>query len=450
MAISATAKALNLLGWRHRPQGIAQWMVTMWHHINVNLADLLFSVSETMDLSDPSLVDHQLRTAYVTCELARAANLNHQQTELLFAAALLHDIGALSPEEKIGIHIAEDLRPEAHCHRGGNLFREAFWLAPSAPVIDWHHTPYHVHTSEGRSIGDSAVLCAQMLMLGDVLERSIDRDEFILHQVDTVCARLRKLSGAVLHPDVVQLFEQVSRREDFWLELVAKDLSRRLRARSLLRSIDLDYPAARAMSGVLKDITDFRSRFTASHSAGVACCARQIAERLSFSGKDLQQIELAGFLHDLGKLVVPNAILCKPGALTAWEYAVVRQHPYYTYRILSQVRGFEQIAEWAAFHHERLDGSGYPGGMDHQTLSLGAKVVAVADVAAAVAERRPYREPGGERAVLSALNQMGTQGLLDSTVIEALADNYVSIMGTMQAAQDADEQRYQSRYAQFD
>lgn len=421
----------------------------MWHHINVNLADLLFSVSEAMDLSDPSLVDHQLRTAYITCEMARAATLDHQQTELLFTAALLHDIGALSPEEKIGIHVAEDLRPEEHCHRGGSLFREAFWLAPSAAVIDWHHTPYNIHVRAGRSIADSTVLCAQILMLGDVLERSIDRDQFILHQVDRLRERLRKLSGTVLHADVVQLFEQVSRREDFWLELVSKGLSRQLRARSLLRSIDLDYPAARAIAVVLKDITDFRSRFTASHSAGVACCARQIAEVLAFSGKDLQQIELAGFLHDLGKLVVPNAILCKPGALTAQEYAVVRQHPYYTYRILSQVHGFEQIAEWAAFHHERLDGSGYPGGMNHQTLSLGSKVVAVADVATAVAERRPYREAGGEHSVLAVLNEMGTKGSLDRNVIEALADNYDSIMGTMYATQAEDEQRYQSRYAQF-
>jgi len=424
-------------------------MHTVWRHINVNLADLLFSVSEAMDLSDPSLVDHQLRTAYVACELARAARLEHGAAEQLFTAALLHDIGALSPEEKIGVPVEEDHCPELHCQRGGNLFREAFWLAPSATLIDWHHTPYSQHQAQGRSIADSQVLSAQLLVLSDVLERAIDRDQYILHQVARLRARLHKLSGTLIHADVVQLFDEIARREDFWLELVSKDLSRRLRSRSLLRSIDLDYEAARAMAGVLKDITDFRSRFTATHSTGVAACARQIAQRLSFSGKDLQQIEMAGFLHDVGKLVVPNRILCKAGALTAEEYAVVRQHPYYSHRILSRVRGFEQIAEWASFHHERLDGSGYPARLDWQSLDLGAKVIAVADVAAAIAERRPYRAPGDENAVLTALKEMGSKRLLEPCIVEALADNYAEVMGTMHAAQAADEHRYNTRYASF-
>ena len=149
----------------------------------------------------------------------------------------------------------------------------------------------------------------------------------------------------------------------------------------------------------------------------------------------------------MGKLVVPNAILCKAGALTAEEYAVVRQHPYYSHRILSRVRGFEQIAEWASFHHERLDGSGYPARLDRQSLDLGAKVIAVADVAAAIAERRPYRGPGDESAVLSALHEMGTKQLLEPCIIEALADNYEEIIGAMRAAQADDEHRYQTRYA---
>ena len=421
----------------------------MWRSITINLADLLFSVSEAMDLSDPSLVDHQIRTAYVSSELAQAAALNHHDAERLFTAALLHDIGALSPEERLGLHMHEDLRPEPHCQRGGTLFREAFWLAPAADIIDWHHTPYAVHREHGRSLSDASVTEAQMLLLGDVLERSVDRNRFILHQLDGLRARIRKLSGTLLHPDLVLLFEQVAKREEFWLELVSRDLSRHLRERSLLRFINIDYPAARAVAGVLKDITDFRSRFTAAHSTGVASCARQIAEVLHFSGKDLQQIELAGFLHDIGKLVVPNSILCKPGMLSPQEYAVVRQHPFYTHRILARVRGFEQIAEWASCHHERLDGSGYPAQLDRHSLDLGAKVVAVADVAAAIAERRPYRDPGGQQAVLTALQDMSVKGLLEPTIVEALADRYNQIMDNVHAAQADDEQRYQARYAQF-
>lgn len=419
----------------------------MWRNLTVNLADLLFSVSEAMDLSDSSLVNHQIRTAFISSELARAARLDYEHIERLFVAALLHDIGALSPEEKVGAHRYEDLRPEPHCLRGGKLFREAFWLEPSSRIVDWHHTTIATHLKAGRSLGEFDVLGSQILYLADHLERAIQRDTFILHQTDKLRGRIHALSGAAIHADVVHLFDEVAVTDHFWLTLVSKDLGRQLYERNLLRSIDLDYQAAYSIASVFKDMTDFRSRFTATHSTGVANCARGIAEVLAFAGKDLQQIELAGVLHDIGKLVVPNAILCKPTRLTPEEYAVVRQHPYYTHRILSRVRGFEQIAEWASYHHERLDGSGYCEQLGRTELDVGAKVVAVADVAIAIAERRPYRGPGDQATVLKELFGMAEKGMLESLIVEALADHFESIMTRARMAQEADEARYTERYA---
>jgi len=422
----------------------------MWRKVTVNLSDLLFSVSEVMDLSDVSLVDHQVRTAYVTSKLAGAAKLDHRQTERLFIAALLHDIGALSPEEKIGAHVYEDLLPEPHCQRGAKLFREAFWLEPAAQIVQWHHTPMAAHEAAGRPLADADVLGAQIVFLADHLERFIERDTYILHQRKALHRRVHILAGKGVHPDVVGLFDEVSANEDFWLELVAKSLSRGLQEHNLLRSIDLDYEAARSIAGVFKDMTDFRSRFTATHSARVAVCAEGLGQALAFTGMDLQQVYLAGLMHDIGKLVVPNAILCKPAKLTAEEFDVVRQHPYYTHHILSRVRGFEQIAEWAAFHHERQDGSGYCKHLDSSDLELGAKVVAVADVAAAIAEDRPYRPSSGKEVVLRELRKMAAKNLLEHSVVEALADHYDPIMERLGDAQAADEARYRERYAMFD
>lgn len=422
----------------------------MWRNVTVNLSDLLFSVSEVMDLSDVSLYDHQIRTAFVASKLAGAANLDHRETERLFIAALLHDIGALSPEEKIGAHIYEDLRPEPHCQRGAKLFREAFWLEPAAQLVQWHHTPMTAHENAGRSLADANVLGAQLILLADHLERYIQRGTYILHQRDTLARQVHELVGKQIHPDVAGLFDEVSSPEDFWLELVAKGLGRSLQEHNLLRSIDLDYEAARSIACVFKDMTDFRSRFTATHSARVAVCAQGLGQALAFTGKDLQQIYLAGLMHDIGKLVVPNAILCKPGRLTVDEFAMIRQHPYYTHHILARVRGFEQIAEWAAFHHERQNGTGYCKHLDSRDLDLGAKVISVADVAAAIAEDRPYRPSRGKETVLRELRNMTGDNLLEATVVEVLADHYDPIMERLGDAQAADEARYRERYAMFD
>ncbi|MDP2171489.1 MAG: HD domain-containing protein [Rhodocyclaceae bacterium] len=419
----------------------------MWRHLTANFADLIFSVSEAMDLADTVLADHQIRTAFVAAELARAAGLDFEQTERLIIAALLHDIGALSPEAKIGVHSGLDQRFDPHCLRGGKLLREASWLVPAAAIVEWHHTPIKKHLEAGRSLADFDVLGAQIVCLADHLEQAIRRDTFILRQVDELRATVHQFAGTLLHADVVALFDQVSGNDCFWLELVARDLGQQLRKRNLLRSVSLDHAAARALAGVFKDMTDFRVGFTVTHSTGVAACACGIGEVLGLVEKELQQLELAGLVHDIGKLVVPNAIFCKPAKLTPEEYAVIRQHAYCSYQILSRVRGFEKVAKWAGHHHERLDGSGYCRGAKTADLDLGAIVLGVADTAVAMAERRPYREPGNSSAVLGELRAMAGRGLLDILVVEALADNYPSISGRIQAARAEVETRYRNHYA---
>jgi len=416
-------------------------------NLTANLFDLLFSVSEVMDMADVSLVDHQLRTAFVAEKMAHAARLDYTEVERLFVAALLHDIGALSPEEKVSAHVYEDLLPEGHCERGARLFREAWWLKASAQIVEWHHTPWAEHARLGRSLADPEVLSAQILFLADHLERVIRRDVFILTQRDGLERRVCELAGQDIHPDVVRLWDEVSSNECFWLDLVSKRLAAQMRSENLLRSVPVDYAAMQSVATVFKDMTDFRSRFTATHAAGVAVCAQGIGRVVGFTGMDLQQIHLAGLLHDIGKLVVPNTILCKPGVLTPEEYEVVRQHPYFTRRILRGVRGFEQIAEWAGAHHERLDGSGYVQHLDRRELDLGAKVVMVADVATAIAEPRPYRPAGGKERVMSEVRTMADTGLLEPLVVDALGDHYDAIMDCAAEAQAADESRYRERYA---
>ncbi|MHB1360112.1 MAG: HD-GYP domain-containing protein [Rhodocyclaceae bacterium] len=419
----------------------------MWRHLTANFADLLFSVSAAMDQADAALVDHQMRTAYVCAELARAAGLDFEQTERLVIAALLHDIGALSPEAKSSIHSGQECRLEPHCQRGGQLFREAAWLAPAAVIVDWHHTPMEQHREAGRGLTAFDVLGAQMLCLADHLEVAVRRDTFILHQVGTLRAGIRQFSGSLFHADVVALFDQVSGNDHFWLELVARDLGQQLRKRNLLRSVSLDYAAVRELAGVFKDMTDFRAAFTVTHSAGVAACAQGIGAALGLAEQELQQLELAGLLHDIGKLAVPNAIFCKAAPLTPEEFAVIRRHAYCSQHILARVRGFEKIARWAGQHHERPDGSGYCRGTGQGNLDLGSRVLAVADAAIAMAERRPYRAAHDAATVRRELAALAGKGWLDATVVAALADNHAAIAARVAAAQTADAARYRKHYA---
>ncbi len=132
----------------------------------------------------------------------------------------------------------------------------------------------------------------------------------------------------------------------------------------------------------------------------------------------------AGLLHDIGKLGVSSRILDKPGSLTDREFAQVKKHPKLTYDVLMRVVPFRGIAETAASHHERLDGTGYHRGITGESLSQPSRILAVADVFDALLQDRPYRPAMSLEQVLGFLKKEGGERLCPLCV-EAL-DNLVS------------------------
>jgi putative nucleotidyltransferase with HDIG domain len=167
-------------------------------------------------------------------------------------------------------------------------------------------------------------------------------------------------------------------------------------------------------------VIDAKSPFTYRHSAGVAQAAVTIAQRIGMDSGTVAMIRRAALLHDVGKLSVPNSILEKPGKLDSHEWDVVKLHPYYTLEILRRVGGFGDIAEVAAAHHEKLDGSGYFRNLTAATLSLPARILVVADIYDALAADRPYRGGLDPDTVFGILRKEAPHAL-DANCVEALA-----------------------------
>ncbi|MGC8574942.1 MAG: HD-GYP domain-containing protein [Caldisericum sp.] len=138
-------------------------------------------------------------------------------------------------------------------------------------------------------------------------------------------------------------------------------------------------------------------------------------------------MEIAGYLHDLGKLAVPKEILEKPDKLSTEEFNVVKSHTYYTYRILSCIPNFETINRWASFHHERLDGSGYPFRLSAFDLPLGSRIMAVADVFTALTEDRPYRAGMDVDKALKIIENMSQNNILDVYTVQLLKKNIAKV-----------------------
>ena len=169
----------------------------------------------------------------------------------------------------------------------------------------------------------------------------------------------------------------------------------------------------------LSEAIDAKSPWTKGHSDRVTHYALTIARELGMGAKDLEDLKIAGLLHDIGKIGTDDIILDKPGRLTEEEYAVVKEHPKRGAELLSPIKQLRHIIPWIRGHHEWWDGTGYPDGLKGEEIPLQARILAVADAFDSMTAQRPYRKtPGQEKAVEELKQYSGTQ--FDPQVVEAL------------------------------
>ncbi len=141
----------------------------------------------------------------------------------------------------------------------------------------------------------------------------------------------------------------------------------------------------------LAQALEAKDRYTQGHSARVAEESVRIARYLSLSEDEIQNIWIAGFLHDIGKIGIQETVLNKPGRLDPEEWELVKQHPVFAARILEPIEELGDVIEMVRYHHEHFDGKGYPDGLSGADIPLGARILAVADCYDALTSERPYR-----------------------------------------------------------
>jgi len=175
----------------------------------------------------------------------------------------------------------------------------------------------------------------------------------------------------------------------------------------------------RAVAQVLADFADIKSTFTLGHSRRVASLARDAARAQGLAAAAVDSLELAGWLHDLGRVSVSNAIWDKPGALDVGEWDKVRAHAQFTERVLSAAAPFAAVAWLAAADHERMDGRGYPRGT---APAVAARILAAADLVAALGEPRPHRPAHAPDRVAAIAVEEATAGRLDRAAVNAVLE----------------------------
>ena len=393
----------------------------------VPLHRLILSLSEALDYVHPDVADHQHRVAYIAINLGR--RLGFQQSDLLqlFHAAALHDIGLLRVENRIqALHLGALEQVSWHCEAGFELLKNNPLFGQAAEIIRFHHLSWG-HGQGSEHGGQRVPFASHILVLADAAERAIDRNVPILDQAPFITRQITSQADTEFHPDCVDAFCDIAGPPAFWLDCVSKRIYSVLLEQMDWPTLTVDEKTLEPIAKIFAHVVDAGSHWTATHSSGVAASAVALAERLNFSPRELLLMQAAGYLHDLGKLTVPSRILDRPAKLTPADWSIMKGHTYYTFRILNTIGGLPQISEWAAFHHERLDGSGYPFCHKAEDITLGSRIMAVADVLTAITEDRPYRKGMTKEDALAVLQKLTDTGGLDGDIVSVVRHDYEAI-----------------------
>jgi HD-GYP domain-containing protein (c-di-GMP phosphodiesterase class II) len=379
----------------------------------IRLFDFLSGLSGALDLMSSEVVGHHKRVAYLAARLGQALGLSRVERTELFMAAILHDVGGFTLQSRLAA-LSFEADGTLHAEMGYRLLRTNPLLDDAAIIVRHHHTP--------RSRFSSLSEPARELFLANVLNLADRVDVLSLRRPPLspggIMRLLRPRAGQQFDPLAVEALEGLAAEPDFWAPLAAAEPALALlNDPGFFEDRGLSQGHLLQASAAFSQIIDFRSRFTATHSRGVAETAVCLAEKAGMCEEDLVSMRLAGNLHDLGKLAVPSEIIDKPGPLTPDERAVMNRHPELGEAILSSVTGLKTVTAWASQHHERLDGQGYPYGLAGEVLSLGSRIMSLADVFTALREDRPYRAGVSNDETLDILGGLTSRGVLDPDLL---------------------------------
>lgn len=434
----------------------------------VRLSDLLSGLSRGLDLGEGQPYGHAMRSCLIGMRLGESLRLNSETRSALYYALLLKDAGGSStsaplaelfqrddPAVKRDLQttdwtrrsVAEVVLHNAPAHqppwtrlwralrtaangprviasaariraeRGAAIVQRLGLPTASVQAIYALHEHWDDRGHPDGKRGDDIPLLARIALLAQTVD--------VIHVsegLDATIRLVRRRRGTWFDPSLVDTLAAWRDDARWWTALRCDDLAAQVIAAEPGGRIHyLDEDGVDVVAGAFAEIIDAKTRFTHGNSTEIARRATGIARECGVGPAMQRRIYRAALLHDIGNLGVSARILTKPGPLTPDEHKAIERHTVYTWEILSRIGPLRDIASTAALHHERLDGNGYPNGLDHTRLDLPARILAVADVYVALINERPYRAALPPEVALALLRNEADDGGFDAGVVRALA-----------------------------
>ncbi|BHH81911.1 HD-GYP domain-containing protein [Desulforhopalus sp. 52FAK] len=395
--------------------------------MEIDFGQFINALSDTVDLVGIDELYHSKRVAFMAAECVKTFGGNRSQQLKVFRQGLLHDCGVSSTKvHDLLVNEFEWQDAEMHCLVGANRMRTFAPLEEYAEVIRYHHTRWE--DLRHANIDEEVKVNANLIYLLDRVDAlsGVACAENRLSCRKEVCEKIVTYRDSHFKPELVDALLSTAEKEAFWITQESSHLTDYLRLNSIkYENILLNNGQLKDMARIFAQVVDAKSPYTAEHSFGVSRLAGFLSQQCQLDEETCTKIEVAGLLHDLGKLQVPDRILDHDGGLDDDSLAVMRHHSYVTYIILSKIGGLEDITVWASDHHEKLDGSGYPFKKVADELPVESRIIMVADIFQALAQDRPYRKSLTAENIVENLESDVEKGKLDKEIVRIVASDPV-------------------------
>jgi putative nucleotidyltransferase with HDIG domain len=436
--------------------------------VSLRVAEVVAALSQALDLGSGSKRWHSVRTCILGMRIAAELGLPFGTQAELYYALLLKDAGCSSNASEIYHTLGSDditakgdvkktdatrtnwqtiqyalahvapgkpflervralLRLAAHqkeqtrhvtavrCERGATMARLMGLPEGTAEGINGLDEHWNGEGNPQGTRGSNIPISSRIMLLAQTLDifNSTSGEEEALNVIEYRSRRW-------FDPDVVRAARSLGMRGKLWSGVqTAAPLSLALALEPGKRMLSEGDVSLDAICRAFAQIVDAKSPFTYNHSNGVANAAVAVAKKLDLPPARVLFIRHAALLHDLGKMGVSNSILEKPAKLDESEWVSLRAHTAHTRNILQCIGGFEELAEIAASHHEKLDGTGYHRGLTAEQLPIESRILVVSDIFDALAANRPYRDSLPLEKVFSILRK-DVPHALDGACVDAL------------------------------
>ena len=297
-----------------------------------------------------------------------------------------------------------------HTSLGADCVRSLDLPEEAAAAVGSHHERWDGSGYPNELAGEDIPIEARIVAVADVAEVLVSEQFNSLVARRHFASSVADFADGQLDPRIVTLLLELMKSDEFWLGLYSDDLAATLTEQRGAGDARKSRRRVMRFAEVFADLSDAKGDHTAGHSRETAANAERLANAVGLDAGHAEMIRVGALLHDVGLLGVPARVMTKPDILTITEMQMMRQHPTNSETILQDLPGFEEVAVWIARHHERPDGKGYPEMLVGDEIPMESRILAIADVYAALTSDRPHRGAlGTDDAKQVLLGAAGTQ-----------------------------------------